>query len=120
MKKPVNYEEYRKHLEESRRARREKLRSKGLVHYIVFRSIPIYGLMAFADCLVSALLSHKHLDSVFFLSKIACWLLAGLFLGWIMWRREMNYPAASSGVSCLTTKNLRRKRRGIRPEGIQG
>jgi hypothetical protein len=27
----------------------------------------------------------------------------------------MNYPAASSRVSCLTTKSPRRKRRGIRP-----
>jgi uncharacterized membrane protein len=95
MKKPVNYEAYRKLLEETRQARREKLRAKGLVRYIVFRSIPIYGLMAFADCLVSALLSHKHLDSVFFLSKIACWLLAGLFFGWIMWQWEFRDERAS-------------------------
>src|ERR1039458_2953481 len=32
-----------------------------------------------------------------------------------MAKAAMNYPAASSGVSCLTTKCLRRKRRGIRP-----
>ena len=31
----------------------------------------------------------------------------------------MNDSAANSGISCLTTKNLRIWRRGIRPEGIQ-
>jgi transposase-like protein len=31
----------------------------------------------------------------------------------------MNNPAASDGVSCQTTKSLRRKRRGIGPEEIE-
>src|SRR5665213_4527985 len=31
----------------------------------------------------------------------------------------MNYPAASSGVSCRTTLGRRRERRGIKPEEIE-
>ena len=76
---------------EERIAEHKRVHERGMGLFILFNGILGFGVFTFLiDLGSSFLFEHRHIDFKFLVAKALQWFVAGLFVGWFMWRIEFD------------------------------